>query len=147
MGYLRRVVTLVAAVALTLATVACGKGGGGGGDTSAGSAMNSTVKDFSISLDSTSVSAGEVSFKIANDGPSIHEFVVIKTDDALDALPTEGPAVVEDASGLSNVGEAEDIESGGTATLTLNLEPGNYVVICNIEGHYKSGMRAAFTVA
>jgi uncharacterized cupredoxin-like copper-binding protein len=31
--------------------------------------------------------------------------------------------------------------------LTLNLKKGRYVLICNIPGHYKSGMHADFTVS
>jgi uncharacterized cupredoxin-like copper-binding protein len=144
----RKVVTLAATLALAVLTVACSKSSdGGGGDTSGSSTISSTMKDFAISLSSTNASPGEVTFKITNDGPSTHEFVVIKTDDAPEALPTQGPEVIEDAAGLSNIGEAEDIETGGTATLTLTLESGNYVVICNLEGHYKGGMHAGFTVA
>ena len=59
----------------------------------------------------------------------------------------ENGAVPEDSEGITNKGEAEDIGSGSTAKLALTLEPGNYVLVCNIKGHYQSGMQTAFTVS
>ena len=50
--------------------------------------------------------------------------------------------VSEDA----NVGETgdPDLEPGGTRTFTIkHMTAGNYVVVCNIAGHYAMGMRAA----
>ena len=85
-----------------------------------------------------------------------HEFVVLKTDLAPDALPVdENGAVTEDVDGITLIGEAEDIEVGGTASLDVDLTPGKYVLICNIlqtepdgslEAHYKVGMRTPFEV-
>jgi uncharacterized cupredoxin-like copper-binding protein len=108
-------------------------------------------KDFSISLASASLESGDVTFSIKNDGPSVHEFVVIKTTDASGTLPTKeenGVKVAdEDASGLEAVDEVEDIANGATETLQVNLALGHYVVICNIAGHYEAGMHTDFTVA
>jgi uncharacterized cupredoxin-like copper-binding protein len=116
------------------------------GETSKGS-VGATVEDFAISLDATQVAAGDVTFNIHNDGPSTHEFVVIKTDLASDALPlnAEGNGVDEDQ--VDPVDEAEDIAAGADASFTATLEPGSYVVICNITSHYGAGMHAALTVS
>jgi uncharacterized cupredoxin-like copper-binding protein len=103
-----------------------------------------TEKDFAIGLEESSTPAGSVTFDITNDGPSTHEFVVFKTDLAQDALPVDGSTVSEDT--LDLVDEAEDIAPGVGTSLTVDLEPGAYVVICNVEGHYKAGMHAALTV-
>ena len=107
--------------------------------------VQATVKDFGISLAPTTVTSGEVTFAITNEGPSVHEFVVVKTDLAADALPVEGQEVTEDA--LDAIGEAEDIQSGATSNLSLNLDPGSYVAICNIAEHYGLGMRVSLTVS
>ena len=69
---------------------------------------------------------------------------MFKTDLAEDALPVDGSTVTEDT--LDLVDEAEDIAPGVGTSLTVDLEPGSYVVICNIEGHYDAGMHAALTV-
>jgi uncharacterized cupredoxin-like copper-binding protein len=101
-------------------------------------------------LGSSSGTAGSVTFTVTNNGPSEHEFVVLQTDLAADQLPitTENGAQIasEEASDITNIGEAEDIQSGSTTTLTLQLPAGTYVMICNLPAHYGLGMRAGFTV-
>ncbi|HLB61244.1 MAG TPA: plastocyanin/azurin family copper-binding protein [Actinomycetota bacterium] len=135
---------------MAVALAACGDDGGDGGngaDASTDADVNATVADFSITLDPGSVAAGEVTFSIANDGLSTHEFVVFKTDLAPDALPVDGGVVPEDDPSLTNAGEAEDIGSGSEVSLALTLDAGSYVVICNVPSHYEAGMRTALTVA
>src|SRR3954468_2722567 len=114
-----------------------------GGSTAGG--VSATEKDFAIDFASSSAPAGSVTFNISNEGPSAHEFVVIETDDAPDALPTKNGTVDED--NLTVVDEAEDIAPSTTATLTTDLEAGSYVIICNVPGHYEAGMHTAFTAS
>ena len=126
-------------------------GGITGDDTpGAGGAEQATVdvteKDFAISPGAPSAPAGNVKFNVRNDGPSTHEFIVIKTDLAPDQLPVKDGKVNEDANGIELVDEIEDIRSGDTKSLTTNLDTGRYVLICNIEGHYQQGMRVGFAV-
>jgi uncharacterized cupredoxin-like copper-binding protein len=108
-----------------------------GGD-SGGAAVAATEKDFSIAIDPTEVAAGEVTFTINNEGPSAHEFVVIESDTAPGDLPVEDGLVSED--GVTVIGEAEDVAPSTTVPLTLELEAGQYVIICNLPGHYEQGM-------
>jgi len=132
--------------ALAIATVACSSdsSSSSGSDTSTSGEVASTVKDFSITLDPTEVAAGQVKFTINNEGPSTHEFVVVQTDTAPGDLPVDGALVSED--GIDVIGEAEDIPPSTTVDLVLTLEAGQYVIICNIEGHYAQGMNAGLTV-
>jgi uncharacterized cupredoxin-like copper-binding protein len=124
----------------------------GGGD---GNDVGTTLSNFKIALDKTSMKTGQITFKIKNDGPSTHEFVVFKTDLAPDALPTttadNGATIVDEkGTGVEAIDEKEDIPSGSATSLTVNLAPGSYVLICNIEddgGHYVNGMHTAFTVS
>lgn len=134
-----------AAVTLVLGLSSCGGGGNG---------VDAILSNFKIDLDKGSVSNGEVTFNIKNDGPSVHEFVVLKTDLAPDQLPTtqeNGVTIAdEEAPGIEPIDEVEDIGSGASADLKVNLQPGNYVLICNIStdgGHYVQGMHTAFTVS
>jgi uncharacterized cupredoxin-like copper-binding protein len=89
--------------------------------------------------------AGPVTFTLTNTGTSKkHEMVVLKSDAAIDSLPVD-PAtnrVSEDAS----VGEVGETDPGKTGTVTLDLQPGKYILVCNVEKHYAQGMRVAFTV-
>jgi uncharacterized cupredoxin-like copper-binding protein len=130
------VVTLTGACGGSPSTAATGVPGDG--------TIVTTEKDFGIALEETSTPAGSVTFDITNDGPSAHELVVFKTDLAADALPVDGSTVTEGS--LDLVDEVEDIAPGVGTSLTVDLEPGSYVVICNIEGHYRAGMHAALTV-
>jgi uncharacterized cupredoxin-like copper-binding protein len=115
-----------------------------------------SLREFSIAPSVATAPAGIVSFEVTNDGPNdVHEFVVIRTDLVVDALPTDDDgAVLEDGEGMEVIDEIEDLAVGRSETLMLDLEPGTYVLTCNIvqeedgttEAHYAMGMRAAFTV-
>jgi uncharacterized cupredoxin-like copper-binding protein len=95
-----------------------------------------------------------VTFSVTNDGPDdIHEFVILRTDlDPADLPTDEHGAVTEDGEGIEVVDEIEDIPVGETQEVTVDLEAGSYVLLCNIysedeqEAHYAEGMRTAFDV-
>jgi uncharacterized cupredoxin-like copper-binding protein len=135
-------------VALWTVGALTGACGGGPGTAATGAPGDGTIvtteKDFAIALEETSTPAGSTTFDITNDGPSTHELVVFATDLAEDALPVDGSTVTE--GNLDLVDEVEDIAPGVGTSLTVDLEPGSYVVICNVEGHYTAGMHAALTV-
>jgi uncharacterized cupredoxin-like copper-binding protein len=38
------------------------------------------------------------------------------------------------------------MQPGTTKTLTIDLAPGHYVFLCNLPGHYQSGMHVDVTV-
>jgi uncharacterized cupredoxin-like copper-binding protein len=101
-----------------------------------------------MKLDATSVPAGKVTFQVANEGQIEHEMVLLKTDLATNALEmsAEEPDKVDEEAGAEDVGEVEDIEAGTGKNDTFDLTPGKYVLICNVPGHYKAGMMAAFEV-
>ena len=130
-------------VGLVFVLAACDNGGGGGGG-----GIEVTLADFSVTLGSTSASAGDVAFDVTNDAEQTHEFVVVQTDLAEDALPTdENGDVSEAGEGMEVVDEIEDIEAATSASLTVSLDAGSYVLICNLPGHYRQGMHASFTVS
>jgi uncharacterized cupredoxin-like copper-binding protein len=112
-----------------------------------------TLREWEISPSVDSVEAGEIYFLVENAGPEdAHEFVVIRTDLAPGALPLVEGRVPEDDVDLLD--EIEPFAPDSSASLTIDLEAGSYVFICNIaeiedgelESHYELGMRVAFTV-
>jgi uncharacterized cupredoxin-like copper-binding protein len=138
-----RALSILSVVALALAAAACGGGGG----------VKATLSNFKIELESSTAKSGEVTFDIKNDGPSVHEFVVFKTDLAPDQLPTtedNGVTIVdEEGEGIEAIDEKEDIEVNASTSLTVTLAAGKYVLLCNRSedgGHYEQGMHTAFTV-
>jgi uncharacterized cupredoxin-like copper-binding protein len=146
-------ITAVIAV-LALVAGACGDDDGGE-ETGAGGAIEITLQEFAVLPSPDSAPAGEVTFNVTNIGPEdVHEFVVFATDLAPDALPTAPDGSVDETGeGVELIDEIEDIAVDETPTLTVTLDAGSYVLICNIveeEGadtivHYQQGMRVGFT--
>jgi uncharacterized cupredoxin-like copper-binding protein len=101
-----------------------------------------TLSEFKVTPSPKSASHGKITFTVKNSGDMTHELAVVKTTTSASKLPVSGNR----ASEKGKVGEAEDIAAGKSKKLTLNLKKGHYVLICNIPGHYKAGMRADFTV-
>ena len=103
---------------------------------------------YVLAADQTSVKAGNVTFKVTDAGKKDHETVLLKLDGttAFDKLPIDSSTnrVGED----SNVGETgdPDLTPGETRSFSVDLAPGTYVLVCNIEKHYGLGMRSLLTV-
>ena len=87
-----------------------------------------------------------MTFDVAERGPSTHEFVVFKTDLAPDALPVDDNGDVAESDEFAPVDEIEDITTSDKPELTVDLEEGDYVIICNVTAHYGEGMHAPLTV-
>lgn len=85
-----------------------------------------TAEDFSFSLDEDSFSAGTVEITLVNEGGSTHDLVVERDG--------------EDVAGT------DAIDPGQETTLTVDLEPGEYVLYCSIANHRAMGMEIAVTV-
>ena len=146
---MRKVVSLVA-VAVLLTAAGCsskktpstsGGGGGGGGKT-----VTASEKQFSITLDNSSVVAGTVTINAKNVGTIAHELVVFRTSLAEGSLPIKDSAVDESGAGVTKVDEIAEYDPGNTETKAFQLTAGTYVLICNIPTHYQSGMHATLTV-
>jgi uncharacterized cupredoxin-like copper-binding protein len=105
---------------------------------------------FAVVASPESVPPGNVTFAVNNVGAISHNFRLIMTELAADALPTVDDMV--DESAVDVVAETPDIDPPDDTNpepseqVTADLAPGSYVLICNVATHYDAGMRAAFTV-
>jgi len=109
--------------------------------------MDQGMESMHMELSMDHVKAGNVTFNVTNKSQDlVHEFIVFKSDTPIDALPykEEEKEVNEDAIEAHN--EIEDIDPGKSGTLTVKLEPGSYILLCNKAGHFKAGMVHALTV-
>lgn len=129
---------LVLALFLTLVTTACSNDADPGSTTT----ITATLSDSAIELDQSSVPAGTTSISVMNEGSLVHEIEVFAGDET-DLPVTQG---VADTSTLDLVDEVEDIVPGTSVTLDLDLPPGEYVILCNLPGHYQMGMVTRLTV-
>lgn len=101
-----------------------------------------------LTINPTSVPAGQVSLRVANNGWLPHEVIVLPLG------PGQNPGQrfigsdwkVDEAGSLGEAartcgaGEGDGIAPGTMGWTTLTLAPGRYELLCNIAGHYGSGM-------
>jgi uncharacterized cupredoxin-like copper-binding protein len=143
-------------------TPAAAEGGAAGGTPAAGATVpplpaagpvgsatgnvDVTMKEFSVTANPTSTGSGQVTFNLKNDGAVIHELLVIRTAADPAALPQSGGRVDEANPGLDIAGQIPNVAAGSTGKVTAGLPAGNYVLICNVPGHYQAGMHTPFTV-
>lgn len=94
------------------------------------------ASEYKIEIDKTSIPAGPVKFIIDNAGSITHEIV-------LEAAGAEDAPLEADGK----VSEAEDIETGKSATLEWTIDtPGQYQLACHVPDHFEAGMVTTFTV-
>jgi hypothetical protein len=112
-----------------------------------------TLREWEVAPVPSSARAGKIYFLVRNEGPDDpHEFVVVRTSRPVDELPIVDGAV--DESLVNVIDQLEPFTPGTTASIELDLEPGDYVLLCNIaeveegeiESHVELGMRTAFKV-
>jgi uncharacterized cupredoxin-like copper-binding protein len=101
--------------------------------------------EYFLTAEPESVAAGPVIFTVENTGTEAHEMVVMKTDTPPDALQlrADDPDKVEEEGMID---ELEEFDEGLTKTISLDLDAGSYILLCNIAEHYARGMYAGFTV-
>ena len=106
------------------------------------------IRDFKYHANRSVVPAGTVTFVVVNAGPSTHEFNVDRTDLPDGSLPlrADGLTVNEDSPLVHRIDSIDAVDYQSTASLTLHLTPGRYVLYCNLEGHYLGGMHTSLTV-
>ena len=100
-----------------------------------------------IKLSQAKAPAGVVTFKVTNiSKDTIHEMIVMYLADPSQPLPylADEKRVDEDKAG--DKGEVSELDPGKSGSLTLNLQPGKYLLYCNVPGHYAAGMWTVFEV-
>jgi uncharacterized cupredoxin-like copper-binding protein len=105
-----------------------------------------SLREFSLGLSAGTAPAGSVTFNVSNDGTIAHNFLVIKTDLAADALPMDQAGYMVDESQVNVVRKLPSMEHEEAAAVKADLAAGRYVLICNVATHYETGMRVAFAV-
>lgn len=106
-----------------------------------------SVHAMHIALDRDNVKAGKVTFQAVNQSKEqVHELIVVRADPKQATLPYDEKKSEVVEKRIHHLGEIGDLKPGATGKITLNLKPGDYVLICNQPGHYKAGMSTPFTV-
>ena len=156
---MKRTMIFTLALASVAGAVAAGCGGDGDGtttqtegpatgDSSANTTQIQMGDDFFAPKDA-SAKAGSVTISAPNKGQLLHELVLAKTSADPSKLPTTSDGGVDESKleSLGEVtGEIDDVAPGDTKQGTFKLTPGQYVMFCNIPGHYAQGMYGTITV-
>ncbi|MGE5376154.1 MAG: hypothetical protein ACM3XO_13940 [Bacteroidota bacterium] len=69
----------------------------------------------------------------------LHEFLLIQTDLPADQLPTDESTGRVNEDAVNIITTAEDIQPSQSRNITVNLAAGDYVIVCNLPGHYQQG--------
>lgn len=127
-----------------------------GGPMMGGATMGGVVRGgmMRLTVDTTSVPHGVVSFVATNLGSINHELVILPLPNdqivgtrALRADSTIDEATsIGEASNTCGAGTGEGIAPASASWTTVTLAPGRYELVCNIPGHYAAGMYTQLTV-
>jgi hypothetical protein len=127
-----------------------------GDDSEADQTLEVELSEWAIVPRSSEVSAGKVNIVARNIGEEPHEVVVVRGSDPA-SLPRDDKGTFdEEAYGEERVlGEIESFPAGETCNGVFDLEPGDYLLVCNIteveesgehESHFDEGMVVELTV-
>jgi uncharacterized cupredoxin-like copper-binding protein len=102
---------------------------------------------MSVRADTTTVAAGQVDFDVTNWSRSIvHEMLVVAVDAPDAPLPYDYTNQIVVENQIKSLGETSELPPNSSEVLSLDLPAGNYLLICNVAGHYAAGMVLPFTV-
>jgi uncharacterized cupredoxin-like copper-binding protein len=80
--------------------------------------------EFKITLASTQLKAGKITFDVTNNGAIPHDLAIVDMSQ-----------------------KTKEIPSKGSAKLTVTLKPGSYELYCSVPGHKEAGMDLKVTVS
>lgn len=94
-----------------------------------------------ININPKMASRGNVRFDVTNLASNlVHEVLIARITDEDQLLPFDQSRNKVDVESLQTLGSVSEIDPNKTASLTLDLKPGKYILYCNIAGHYMAGM-------
>ena len=94
-----------------------------------------------VNANPRSVHRGPVTFKVTNlASQMIHEVIVARLADGEQKLPYDETTQLVNETALQTFGSVKEIDPSKSASLTLELKPGKYLLYCNLPGHYMAGM-------
>jgi uncharacterized cupredoxin-like copper-binding protein len=108
---------------------------------------DSAKATMGVTADPASAPAGEITFEVVNDSKdTVHEMIVAPVKDPSTPLPYDKETQRVDEEAAGHLGEVSELDPGKSGALRLSLEPGKYILYCNIPGHYVLGMWTLFEV-
>jgi len=101
-----------------------------------------TITDGKFTLDQSRVTANEIYFSANNDGSQPHSIAIVKWDGDPSALPVGQAGRV---TGVQRHIEIDPLDARGFELFEIEYIEGQYVLFCDLPGHYARGEYAAIT--
>jgi uncharacterized cupredoxin-like copper-binding protein len=96
-----------------------------------------TMGDMWIKSTAPSAKAGKVTFDVTNDGATMHGLAIVK------APAKVGGGMLDESAFLT---KGANLDAGASETVSADLEPGDYELVCHLAGHYAAGQKLPFKV-
>ena len=132
----------------------------------AGSSMKTETGVVAVNFDEWRIdaghlaTAGSVTLEERNNGEQAHDLLIVRSDLPAADLPVGLDGVAPELAGEVVLGDSheahehdpghahpgEHLQPGTRRRRAVTLDPGNYVLLCPIPGHYERGQRAPLTV-
>lgn len=142
-----------AAATTTTTTVADGCELEGASSEAAATTVEVTLAEYTITAVPDAVPAGPTGLAVANTGLTFHELAVVRYDGDPAAFPLNPVGGVDEAQLPPGavVGRFRPLAGNVSCQGTLDLDPGRYVLLCNLvddgsSAHYARRMYSVFTV-
>jgi len=102
---------------------------------------------MSIKVDKPAIPSGDVVFSVTNNAMTEnHEMILVKLKSADQKIPVISSRHRVDEAKLKTLGEVSDLKPSDNGELKVKLGPGDYLLLCNIKGHYEAGMATRLKV-
>lgn len=104
------------------------------------------MDDYTFDPQDLTATAGKLKVTAPNKGALVHELLLAKAGVPADSLPINAAGDVVESKVKGSVGEIPEVDPGKSGSKTFDLTPGDYVMYCNVAGHYKLKMYGTLTV-
>jgi uncharacterized cupredoxin-like copper-binding protein len=106
------------------------------------------LSEFKVALPATAFTPGQLSVTMSNAGTEPHELLVFRSNLDASAYPVDAAGnILEEDAAITKVSDGANVDPGSSQDRMVDLTvPGKYVFVCNLPGHFKSGMFTQVTV-
>ncbi len=115
-----------------------------------GMAMSGAMMEMAtmgITADTLEIPSGEVTFRVVNESQEFyHGMVISPVADPLRELPYLIDEMMVDEVAAGAIARVKELKPHDSGSVTVDLQPGSYILYCNIAGHYVMGMWTMVTV-
>lgn len=102
---------------------------------------------MSIRTDHSTIKAGPVHFDVTNWSKGmLHEILIVAVDDPAAPLPYDYAQAKVAEEQVRVLGDTSELQPNASRDLVVTLSAGSYLLICNVAGHYASGMAVPLAV-